>query len=111
MDNTTFRLGELFSGPGGIALGALWASAQKGGKLYSIEHAWASDYDADTCETYRNNICPTDPKSVVHADVRDLEMGALMKISDIDALAFGFPCNDFSIVGEQKGTNGNFGLL
>lgn len=111
MTNTVFRLGELFSGPGGIALGATWAKAQKDGELYSIEHAWASDYDANTCETYRKNICPTDPKSVVHADVRDVEMSSLMKISDIDALAFGFPCNDFSVVGEQKGTDGKFGPL
>lgn len=34
-----------------------------------------------------------------------------MQISDIDGLAFGFPCNDFSSVGEQKGTNGHFGPL
>lgn len=111
MTNTIFRLGELFSGPGGIALGATWAKAQKDDELYSIEHAWASDYDVNACETYRKNICPITPKSVVHRDVRDLEMNSLMKISDIDALAFGFPCNDFSVVGEQKGTDGNFGPL
>ena len=29
----------------------------------------------------------------------------------IDALAFGFPCNDFSVVGEQKGFDGRFGPL
>lgn len=32
-------------------------------------------------------------------------------LGDIDALAFGFPCNDFSVVGEQKGFNGTFGPL
>jgi DNA-methyltransferase (dcm) len=111
MQKTIFRLGELFSGPGGIALGSSWAKAQKGDNVYSIEHAWASDYDADTCETYKKNICPSNPASVVHEDVRDLEMRSLMKISDIDALAFGFPCNDFSVVGEQRGTDGNFGPL
>lgn len=111
MNNTVFRLGELFSGPGGIALGASWASAQNEIESFKIEHAWATDFDADTCETYRNNLCPTDPKSVVHKDVRELEMSSLMNISDIDALAFGFPCNDFSVVGEQKGTDGVFGPL
>ena len=30
---------------------------------------------------------------------------------NIDALAFGFPCNDFSVVGEQRGFNGQFGPL
>lgn len=32
-------------------------------------------------------------------------------MGDIDALAFGFPCNDFSVVGEQKGFEGNYGPL
>lgn len=111
MNNSVFRLGELFSGPGGIALGASWASAQNATETFSIKHAWASDYDADTCETYRNNLCPSNRESVVHEDVRQLKMGSLMEISDIDALAFGFPCNDFSVVGEQKGTDGVFGPL
>jgi DNA (cytosine-5)-methyltransferase 1 len=29
----------------------------------------------------------------------------------IDGFAYGFPCNDFSLVGEHKGINGNFGPL
>lgn len=32
-------------------------------------------------------------------------------LESIDALAFGFPCNDFSVVGEQKGFNGEYGPL
>jgi DNA (cytosine-5)-methyltransferase 1 len=35
----------------------------------------------------------------------------LSKLSSIDAFSFGFPCNDFSIVGEQKGIKGKFGPL
>ena len=35
----------------------------------------------------------------------------LESLGQIDALAFGFPCNDFSIVGEQKGFDGTFGPL
>lgn len=27
---------------------------------------WANDYDLDTCNTYRRNICPNDRESVVH---------------------------------------------
>jgi DNA (cytosine-5)-methyltransferase 1 len=103
---TTFRLGELFCGPGGIAYGALSARIEK--PEFKIEHLWANDYDADTCETYRHNICPTTPESVICGDVRKLD---IEKLSPIDALAFGFPCNDFSQVGEQKGINGNFGPL
>ena len=32
-------------------------------------------------------------------------------MEDVGGLAFGFPCNDFSQVGEQKGTDGYFGKL
>lgn len=108
---TTYRLGELFSGPGGLALGAKWARFQPNGSTYSISHAWATDYDKDTCETYRRNICPENPESVLCRDIRKLDFEDLAEISEIDGLAFGFPCNDFSVVGEQKGTDGVYGPL
>ena len=107
----TYRLGELFSGPGGLALGAMQARFQPNGSTYSISHAWATDYDKDTCETYRRNICPENPGSVLCRDVRKLDFEDLAEISEIDGLAFGFPCNDFSVVGEQKGTDGVYGPL
>lgn len=101
-----YRLGELFCGPGGIAYGAL--KAQSGDGEYSIVHEWANDFDKDTCATYRHNICRDKQGTVHHEDVRKLDME---KLSPIDALAFGFPCNDFSIVGEQKGMDGVYGPL
>lgn len=101
-----FRLGELFCGPGGLAYGALTASCENSG--YKIVHAWANDYDKDTCDTYTKNICPNSPESVICGDVRTLDLDSL---GSIDALAFGFPCNDFSVVGEQKGFDGIFGPL
>lgn len=109
--NKTYRLGELFSGPGGIALGAKLAKVRVNGSSDFISHAWSTDYDSDTCETYRKNICPESPDSVICDDIRTLDYEILASISDIDALAFGFPCNDFSAVGEQKGTDGKFGAL
>lgn len=101
-----FRLGELFCGPGGLALAATTATIDD--PEYKIVHKWANDYDLDTCNTYRRNICPNDPESVICGDVRKLDIEPL---GDIDALAFGFPCNDFSVVGEQKGFDGKFGPL
>ena len=101
-----FRLGELFCGPGGLALGAL--TARISDPEYKIVHKWANDYDLDTCNTYRRNICPNDKESVIHGDVRKLDIDSL---GEIDAFAFGFPCNDFSVVGEQKGFDGVFGPL
>ncbi|MBX7155398.1 MAG: DNA cytosine methyltransferase [Bacteriodetes bacterium] len=103
-----FRLGELFCGPGGIAWGAINAKIKNNGIQYTISHEWANDYDKDTCETYVKNICPSKPKTVICKDVRKLD---IRKLSDIDAFAFGFPCNDFSIVGEQKGMEGVYGPL
>lgn len=101
-----FRLGELFCGPGGIAWGAIHADI--GSDEYKIVHQWANDYDGSTCDTYRKNICPDNPKTVYHEDVRKLDM---TKLAPIDALAFGFPCNDYSVVGEQKGMDGVYGPL
>lgn len=103
---TKFRMGELFCGPGGLALGATTARIENDD--YRIVHEWANDYDENTCQTYIRNICPDNPKSVICGDVRELNIKAL---SPIDALAFGFPCNDFSVVGEQKGFNGTYGPL
>ena len=101
-----FRLGELFCGPGGLAYGA--TTARIDDSEYKIVHKWANDYDADTCKTYIRNICPNEAESVICGDVRKLDIESL---GDIDALAFGFPCNDFSFVGEQKGFNGIYGPL
>ena len=108
MSNTIkkFRLGELFCGPGGLALGAIRANISD--SKYRIVHQWANDYDLDTCNTYRRNICPDDRDSVVYGDVRKLDINSL---GEIDAFAFGFPCNDFSVVGEQKGFDGEYGPL
>lgn len=104
---TVFRLGELFCGPGGIACGARMAYSRDG--RYSLGHAWATDYDADTCKTYAHNICDGDGSTVYCEDVRTMD---LAKLGPIDALAFGFPCNSFSNVGEHQGLdNEDFGQL
>ena len=102
-------LGELFSGPGGIATGAFWAAKKVGLKL---GHAWAVDYDRDSCHTYARNVLRSEgdqlPSSVINKSVTDVQFG---RLDEIHALAFGFPCNDFSMVGEMKGTSGEFGPL
>lgn len=105
----TFKLGELFSGPGGLALGATSARIRRQGKTYKIVHEWASDYDKDSCDTFRHNIAKKRRSdSVICKDVKDLQISSL---SSIDGFAYGFPCNDFSVVGEHKGINGMYGGL
>ena len=105
-----FRKGEFFNGPGGIALGARMARVvDANGVEYRVEHRWSNDFDESACETYIHNICPDQPDSVINLDVRDLDIEH--DLAEIDAFTFGFPCNDYSIVGEQRGLEGNYGPL
>jgi len=111
-----FLLGELFCGPGGMALGAKLSEPQKteNGDQFSISHVWGADKDINAIATYNANELgegiECDAMNFVNA-----EPGCKHKtISDFErvtALAFGFPCNDFSLVGKQKGFQGKFGNL
>jgi DNA (cytosine-5)-methyltransferase 1 len=101
-----FTLGELFCGPGGMALGAHRAAEVVKG--VSIKHHWANDFDQATCDTYIQNIPGATEASVICKDVRKLK---LKDLDPVDGFAFGFPCNDFSQVGEKKGVDGDFGPL
>lgn len=107
-----FNKGELFCGPGGLALGATQASFVHNGANFGIRHAWANDIDEDACNTFRRNICPDRPESVYAMDIKELdEKIGFENLPPIEAFSFGFPCNDFSVVGEQKGMDGDFGGL
>lgn len=102
-----FKMGELFCGPGGLACGALRAHSND--NSLGIEHAWANDYDEDTCKTYTLNICPNAPDTVYHGDVRDLD---IPNLGAIDCFCYGFPCNSFSSVSKHQGlANEKFGQL
>ncbi len=89
-----------------MALGAHLAA--RAVKSVSITHAWANDYDQSTCDTYIRNIPGATPDTVFCEDIRRLNISQL---GPIDGFAFGFPCNDFSQVGQKKGVNGDFGPL
>lgn len=108
-----YRLLELFCGPGGIASAALQSGISGKGGALSILPVWANDIDEDTCRTYARNIKSSELEevsdTVVCGDVRNV----ISQFDNVDynALAFGFPCNDFSMVGETKGINGSYGPL
>lgn len=105
-------LGELFSGPGGIAIGAELANRSIGGLTgFQFEHGWAVDYHEETVSTYRKNVSGASEETALCKDVRKITAKQLKKIAKIDGFAYGFPCNDFSLVGEHKGIDGNFGPL
>lgn len=108
-----FNTGELFAGPGGGAYAAMTSRfVDEHDEEWGFEHAWANEYDPDTVETYKLNILQ-DPNatSVYCKDVRSFDLHDRNVLGDIDALIFGFPCNDYSLVGEQKGLDGSYGPL
>ena len=90
------KVGSLFSGIGGIDLGFEQAG---------FEIAWANDFDAAACKTYRNNFPST---ILIEDDVRNINLCAL---SDIDVLVAGFPCQPFSVMGYRRGFNDPRGNL
>lgn len=90
------KVGSLFSGIGGIDLGFEQAG---------FEIAWANDFDAAACKTYRNNFPNT---ILIEDDVRNINSCAL---SDIDVLVAGFPCQSFSVMGYRRGFNDPRGNL
>ncbi|MDA8619851.1 DNA cytosine methyltransferase [Luminiphilus sp.] len=116
LENTVFKVGELYSGPGGVGMGAAQAEVIKDGHRYSTAPVWVNDFDSDSCETWERNVLRYYREhkgydgdcSVMHGDVRAIDIDAL---ADVDGLMFGFPCNDFSIVGEHKGFDGEYGPL
>ena len=114
MDVIYHRIGELFCGPGGGGLGAQLASISVDGQEHRFEHVWASDIDPDTCRTYSKSVLQSnEPLSskVICGDARNLSLEDPQKFAPVDGFVFGFPCNDFSIVGETKGIDGKFGPL
>jgi len=104
-----YKLAELFCGPGGLGLGATLSSVvDNKGNEYSIKSVWANDIDENMCKTYARNLHNGKRDNVVCGPIEKID---LEKIPSFDGLAFGFPCNDFSVVGEQKGFNGKYGPL
>ena len=96
-----YNLGELFCGPGGFAEGAKKAGGYK--------HIWANDLHPETCETVKEHHPDC---LVVAGDVyKEFIKKKMKNLDNIDGLLFGFPCNDFSIVGKTKGLKGEYGPL
>ena len=104
---TRFKLAEFFSGPGGMGYGASISKV----KDSSIKHAWATDYDQDSCNTYKRNIKCKDVYCEKIENFFNLVDKKRIILPKFDCFAYGFPCNDFSNVGEHLGFKGKFGPL
>lgn len=99
-----FKLGELFCGPGGLALAAGLASEiiAKDGESFSISHIWGVDKDKDAIDTYRLNVAERFGGEAICSDAMEFCEKEISNYKRITALAFGFLCNDFSLVGSRR---------
>lgn len=114
-----FKVGSLFAGVGGICLGFQNAKTEKA--CYKL--VWANEIDEFACTTYRANFSHTllegDIKKVLHPEMidQDEQFERFSKLHEkilaepIDVLNGGFPCQAFSIAGEQKGFEDERGNL
>lgn len=89
-------VGSLFSGIGGIELGFTQAG---------FEIAWAVEKDPACCRTYRYNFPAV---KLLEKDIRTVRP---IDLSPVDILTAGFPCQPFSIAGQQKGFSDARGQL
>ena len=88
-------VGSLYSGVGGIDLGF----QQEG---FSI--SWSNEWDKNACITFRHNF----DHKLIEKDIWDLDF---TKLSKIDVLTAGFPCQSFSVAGYRKGFKEKRGQL
>lgn len=81
---------EIFSGAGGLA---------KGLEMAGIRHNAFVEWNADACDTLRNNY---DPSLVYEGDIRNFNFAVY---SGINIIAGGPPCQPFSLGGKAQGSS------
>ena len=89
------RVASFFSGIGGLDRGFEEAG-------YSV--IWANDFDKYAVQTYKANY----ENEIVHGDINEIPLD---RIPDADIFIGGFPCQPFSMMGEQKGFEDARGTL
>ena len=86
---------SFFSGIGGL---------DKGFSDAGYEVVWANDFDKYAVETYKANYDNT----IVLGDINAIDLD---EIPDCDVIIGGFPCQPFSMMGEQRGFEDARGTL
>ena len=76
------------------------------------KNAIDDNYCEELIEKFESEILGiNEPIKVVNEDINNLNLKTNGDFPYVDGLLFGFPCNDFSNVGETKGLDGNYGPL
>lgn len=97
------NIAELFCGAGGFAEGA---------KKAGFKHVWGVDNHQDSCSTFEKNQKCKAFNQDIKKFTRSTNLEKIKKeYGNINGLLFGFPCNDFSLVGKNKKMDGDFGGL
>ena len=91
---------SLFSGIGGLDKGFIDAQSPNGipGNGYNI--VWANDFDQYAVQTYKQNF---GDDVIHHGDIKKIIEEDIDSIPPHQILIGGFPCQPFSIMGEQLG--------
>lgn len=92
------RTGALFCGIGGFCAGF---------EAAGFATAWSNEIDQFACAVYRHNFPKT---NLIEKDVRELSV-AKDKLSPVDVLHAGFPCQSFSQAGGRAGFDDDRGKL
>ena len=88
MKGNSIKTISLFSGAGGMDIGAIRAGANI---------VWANDIKQDACESYRANI-----GSHIHMGDISTYINRLSTLSDMDLVIGGPPCQGFSVAGKMN---------
>jgi len=91
-----YSVGSLFAGVGGVC---------QAFKNSAFNILWANEFDSKACTTYKLNHADT---LLFSQDVQSLDA---KKLSPVDVLTAGFPCQPFSQAGHGKGFDDERGKL
>ena len=108
-NDTKLKICSLFTGCGGMDLGAVGGFEFQGRKFSRLptEIVFSNDIDSDATNAYNANLKLFHHKhEAVLGDVREIKTS---DIPDFDILLAGFPCQPFSNAGNRKGVNDDNG--